>query len=60
MVNGTHYETDDNVSSSFTPGTLTTGQTTSGEIAFDIPAQHGTIVYAPTRARGAPVAVWSF
>ena len=60
VVNGTHYEKDDNVSSSFTPGTLTTGQTTSGEIAFDIPAQHGTIVYAPTMAGSAPSAVWSF
>lgn len=60
VVNGTHYEKDDNVSSSFAPGTLTTGQTTSGEIAFDIPAQHGTIVYAPTMAGSAPIAVWSF
>jgi hypothetical protein len=43
----------------FATGTLQPGQTTSGQIAFDVPAQHGIIVYSPQDGSGA-LAGWSF
>jgi hypothetical protein len=51
---GQHISTDDgnaldatNVSQDLTASTLNSGETATGQIAFDVPSAHGQIVYAP-------------
>ena len=39
--------------------TLSAGETATGYLAFDVPAVHGTIVYAPN-SDGQPLATWSY
>lgn len=39
--------------------TLSAGETATGYLAFDVPAAHGTIVYAPN-SDGQPLATWSY
>ena len=39
--------------------TLAAGETTTGKLVFDVPSQHGEIVYAPNYD-GQPVAEWSY
>lgn len=67
LVNGTQYSFDNaNADSAYGNNqglmdstTLGAGQSTSGLVAFDISAAHGTIVYAPN-SNSQPVAEWSF
>jgi Domain of unknown function (DUF4352) len=68
LVGSTHYSsgngnsysalTSDQSNEDIT-ATLAAGETSSGWIAFDVPSQHGNIVYAPN-ADGQPLAEWTY
>ena len=67
VVNGRHYDTNSGNEPTlslpnelnFGTGIINKGQSSSGDIAFDIPAQHGTVAFTPGNAN-TPVAYWSF
>jgi len=67
LVNGQHYSDGDGNAfealasnqSQMDAATLGAGESTSGLVAFDIPAGHGQVVYAPN-VNGQPVAEWNF
>jgi hypothetical protein len=48
-----------NSSQMLTAATINGGETTTGWISFDVPAGHGTIVYAPN-FQGQPLASWAY
>lgn len=66
VVKGTHYE-EGNGNAFEGPGrdsaldsmTLNAGETASGTLNFDLPAQHGRIAYSPN-SEGGPVGYWTF
>lgn len=55
--NGNSYFGDENATDITT--TLNAGESASGQLLFDLPSTHGTLVWAPNFS-GAPVAEWSF
>lgn len=63
VVNGQHFEWANGnatvLTNALEAATLRAGESTSGIIAFDVPAAHGKIAYAPNLA-GGPVAYWKF
>ena len=67
-VNGQNYDTNSGNEPTYSlpnqlnikaPPSLNKNQSASGDIAFDIPARHGTIAFTPGNA-DSPVAYWSF
>lgn len=63
VVNGQHYEYGNGnamfVNTTLNAATLGAGESTTGSIAFDVPAPHGKIAYAPNLS-GGPIAFWRF
>ena len=65
VVKGREYDTESGNSPTFSlpnqlfAGGPVKGESTSGDIAFDIPARHGTIVFSPGNSNR-PVTYWSF
>jgi Domain of unknown function (DUF4352) len=58
--NGNAYEAlSDSQQNEDITATLAAGETSSGWIAFDVPSQHGNIVYAPN-TNGQPLAEWTY
>lgn len=65
LVNGQHYD-EGNGNSIFAVAndqylttTLNTGESTTGQLYFDLPTPHGQVVYSPN-LDGTPLAAWSF